>query len=120
MGAPGDSTSSIECTTTGDNGLFQSTPRGACANTTLASGATFISNVDGVANYTGNLTDVFGCIAQLGQSGGGFVHQLASVARALGADGSRVAGDEVTPGPPDRPLRRPGGGRGGQLRRARR
>ena len=88
MGAPGDSTASIACTTTGDNGLFQSKPRGTCTNSTLASGATFISNVDGVANYTGNLTDVFGCIAQLGQSGCGFEHQLASVARALGADGS--------------------------------
>ena len=88
MGAPGDSTSSVMCTTTGDNGVFQSTPRGTCTNTTLASGATFISNVDGVANYTGNLTDVFGCIAQLGQRGCGFEHQLASVARALGADGA--------------------------------
>jgi MYXO-CTERM domain-containing protein len=88
MGAPGDSTSAIECTTTGDNGVFQSTPRGTCTNTTLASGATFISNVNGEANYTGNLTDVFGCIAQLGQNGCGFEHQLAAVARALGADGS--------------------------------
>ena len=88
MGAPGDSVSSIMCTTTGDNGLFQSTPRGTCTNTTLASGATFISNVGGVANYTGNLSDVFGCIAQLGQRGCGFEHQLASVARALGADGA--------------------------------
>ena len=68
MGAPGDSTSSIMCTTAGDNGLFQSTPRGTCTSTTLTSGATFISNVGGVANYTGNLTDVFGCIAQLGQT----------------------------------------------------
>ena len=88
MGAPGDSTTSIMCTTSGDNGAFQSTPRGSCTNTTLASGATFISNVDGIANYTGNLTDVFGCIAQLGQSGCGFENQLASVARALGADGA--------------------------------
>ena len=88
MGAPGDATSSIECTPTGDNGLFQSTARGACTNTTLTPGATFISNVDGVANYTGSLTDVFGCIAQLGQSGCGFEHQIASVARALGADGA--------------------------------
>ena len=88
MGAPGDSTSSIMCTPAGDNGAFQSTPRGTCTNTTLASGATFISNVGGVANYTGNLTDVFGCIAQLGQYGCGFENQLASVARALGADGA--------------------------------
>ena len=88
MGAPGDSTTSIMCTTNGDNGLFQSAPRGTCTNTTLAPGAAFISNVNGVANYTGNLTDVFGCIAQLGQNGCGFENQLASVARALGADGA--------------------------------
>ena len=88
MGAPGDSTASIMCTTTGDNGVFQSTARGTCTNTTLAPGATFISNVDGQANYTGNLSDVFGCIAQLGDRGCGFEQQLASVARALGADGA--------------------------------
>src|SRR5450432_299994 len=77
MGAPGDSSSSIMCTTSGDNGGFQSTPRGTCTNTTLPAGAAFISNVGGVANYTGNLTDVFGCIAQLGQFGCGFENQLA-------------------------------------------
>jgi MYXO-CTERM domain-containing protein len=88
MGAPGDSTTSIMCTTAGDNGVFQSTARGTCANTTLTPGATFISNVDGQANYTGNLTDVFGCIAQLGDRGCGFEQPLASVARALGADGA--------------------------------
>ena len=95
MGAPGDSSSSIQCTTTGDNGVFQSTPRGACTNTTLTPGATFISNVDGSANYTGNLTDVFGCIAQLGQNGCGFEHQLASVARALGADGAPAPSSNI-------------------------
>jgi MYXO-CTERM domain-containing protein len=88
MGAPGDSTSSIQCTATGDNGVFQSTPRGSCTNTTLSPGATFISNVDGVANYTGELEQVFSCMAVLGSQGCGFEHQLASVARALGADGS--------------------------------
>jgi MYXO-CTERM domain-containing protein len=88
MGAPGDSTSSIMCTRTGDNGVFQSTARGTCTDTTLSPGATFISNVGGQANYTGSLTDVFGCIAQLGDRGCGFESQLASVARALGADGA--------------------------------
>ena len=38
-------------------------------------------------NYTGNLADVFGCIAALGESGCGFEHQLAAITRALGADG---------------------------------
>ncbi len=88
MGAPGDSTSSIACTTVGDDGIFQSTPRGSCAATTLTGGATFISNVGGVANYTGTLEGTFGCIAQLGDKGCGFEHQLSAVARALGADGA--------------------------------
>ncbi len=88
MGAPGDATSSLGCTTMGDHGLFQSEPRGTCTDTTLAAGATFISNVGGVLNYTGNLSDVLSCIADLGDYGCGFEHQLASVARSLGADGS--------------------------------
>jgi len=53
----------------------------------LAPGATYLSNVDGVANYTGQLTDVLACITPLGANGCGFEHQLASVVRALGADG---------------------------------
>jgi MYXO-CTERM domain-containing protein len=88
MGAPGDSTQDIGCTAVGDDGVFQSTARGACTATTLTTGATFITNVDGVPNYTGTLQSTFGCIAQLGQNGCGFEHQLASVARALGADGA--------------------------------
>ncbi|HVT08473.1 MAG TPA: hypothetical protein VHO67_13520, partial [Polyangia bacterium] len=87
MGAPGDSSSSIGCSATGDNGVFQSTPRGTCTNTTLTAGSTFISNVGGQANYTASLPDVFSCIAQLGSGGCGFEHQLAAIARALGADG---------------------------------
>ena len=50
-------------------------------------GATFISNIGGVRNYTGNLEDVFTCIAALGETGCGFEHQFASILRALGADG---------------------------------
>ena len=73
--------------TGGKNGIFQYAPRGACTATGLADGATFISDVNGVRNYTGNLEDVFTCMAALGESGCGFEHQFASVARALGADG---------------------------------
>ena len=76
------------CSGLGNAGIFQSTARGSCTNTTLAPGATFISNVGGQRNYTGDLSDVFSCIAVLGESGCGFEHQLASVARALGADGA--------------------------------
>jgi hypothetical protein len=88
LGAPGDLSASIGCTATGDDGVFQSTPRGTCASTTLTPGSTFISNAAGVANYTGTLPNVFSCIAQLGAQGCGFEHQLAAVARALGADGA--------------------------------
>ena len=38
-------------------------------------------------NYTGDISDVFSCIALLGEGGCGFEHQFASVLRALGADG---------------------------------
>jgi len=86
MGAPGDATASIGCTAGGDQGIFQSQPRGDCQGA-LAPGASYISNVGGVANYTGQLTDVLACITPLGANGCGFEHQLASVARALGADG---------------------------------
>jgi hypothetical protein len=87
MGAPGDSTSSLACTREGDQGVFQSQPRGDCQAALLAPGATYLSNVGGVANYTGQLTDVLACITPLGANGCGFEHQLASVVRALGADG---------------------------------
>jgi hypothetical protein len=86
MGAQGDVMSSIDCTLAGDNGLFHVAAQ-TCPSTTLDPGATFISNVGGVANYTGNLADVLSCILPLGEAGCGFEHQLASVARALGADG---------------------------------
>jgi hypothetical protein len=87
MGAPGDSSSSIGCTFIGDDGQFHAEPQNGCASTGLDPGATFISNSGGVANYTGELSDVLTCIAALGSNGCGFEHQLASVARALGADG---------------------------------
>jgi hypothetical protein len=80
----------------GNKGIFQYSARGDCTATNLQPGATFISNVAGQANYTGNLADVFSCIAALGDQGCGFEHQFASVLRALGADGS-------APGSTDRP-----------------
>jgi hypothetical protein len=71
----------------GKKGIFQYAPSGGCGATGLAPGATYISNVAGVANYTGNLADVFTCIAALGEGGCGFEHQFAAIERALGADG---------------------------------
>jgi hypothetical protein len=87
MGAPGDSTSSIGCTMRGDQGAFQVAPRGNCVNTTLSPGATFISDADMMPNYTDPLGNVVECIELLGSQGCGFEHQLASIDRALGADG---------------------------------
>jgi hypothetical protein len=90
MGAPGDSTAEIACTASGDQGQFQAMPRGTCADTTLQTGATFISD-DGAGNknYTDTtLSQALQCIALLGDKGCGLEHQLASIDRALGADGS--------------------------------
>jgi hypothetical protein len=90
MGAPGDANSSIGCTIMGDQGQFQSLPRGTCTDSTLQNGATFISDVDMMPNYTDpSLAAVFQCIALLGDTGCGYEHQLASIDRALGADGSQ-------------------------------
>jgi hypothetical protein len=89
MGAPGDSTSSIGCTKVGDQGEFQSMPRGTCSATSLDSGANYIISDPGdmMTNYTdANIADVFQCIALLGEKGCGFEHQLASIDHALGSD----------------------------------
>jgi hypothetical protein len=86
MGAGDGSIANCD-STGGRNGIFQYTARGACDTTGLATGATYIVDTGNVRNYTGNLEDVFACIAALGETGCGFEHQLASMARALGADG---------------------------------
>jgi hypothetical protein len=110
MGAPGDSTASLQCRELGDNGQFRlgattgvsgldagatgGAPGGddagapGCAGASLNAGARYISNVDGVANYTGDLSALLSCMTALGDNGCGFEHQLASISRALGADGS--------------------------------
>ncbi len=90
MGAPGDSTAQIGCTPSGNQGDFQYMPGpvATCTSTTISQGDTFISDVDGTKNFTDPIQSVFQCIAQLGDGGCGFEHQLASIDRALGADGS--------------------------------
>ncbi len=89
LGAPGDQAASIGCTQTGDQGMFQVQPRGTCTDSTLAPGATFISVGHGVANYTAaSVSDVVRCILPLGAEGCRFGHPLASIVRALGADGA--------------------------------
>ena len=72
----------------GDMGIFQYTPRGTCTASPLTAGATYLSNVGGQVNYTGDISAAFSCLAQLGDMGCGFEHQFASVLRALGADGA--------------------------------
>ena len=89
MGAPGDSTSAIMCTQSGDSGQFQSAERGMCGATTLTAGATFISDADMMPNYTDPIANVFQCIALLGDTGCGFENQLGSIDRALGGDGQQ-------------------------------
>src|SRR5204862_3244293 len=74
----------------GKKGIVQYTARGACAATNLMSGATFIENAAGVTNYTGDIADVFSCIAALGETGCSYTHQFAALARALGLDGVAV------------------------------
>jgi hypothetical protein len=80
------------CRPGGDQGIFQSAPRdtaGACTRGMLNAGQNFIigSNTANSGNFTGDITDAFSCIALVGDQGCGFEHQLASVLRALGADG---------------------------------
>ncbi len=75
------------CTPLGNQGEFFSQPEGTCLATTLTAGDTFISDVDGVSNFTDPIASVFQCIGFLGAGGCGFEHQLASIDRALGADG---------------------------------
>jgi hypothetical protein len=97
MGAPGDSTVALSCNH-GQSGDFQSMAQGTCLGTTLTPGATFITNADGMPNFTdGNIADVFQCIALLGDGGCGFENQLASIDAALGAQGLQPG---QTPNPP--------------------
>jgi hypothetical protein len=108
MGAPGDSTSSIGCTAMGDQGVLQSAPRSdvaltppiMCTDSTLTSVSnvdhTYISDVMGMQNFTAPISSVLQCISLLGDTGCGFEHQLASIARALGADGQGPPSDNAS------------------------
>jgi hypothetical protein len=79
--------------TGGDNGVFHfgvAANATGCTATGLADGATFISSTGGATpqtNFTGDITEVFKCIAPLGDTGCGYENQLYSIVRALGADG---------------------------------
>ncbi len=87
MGAPSDVMNQIMSTAQGDNGAFQSTPRGACTSTTLMNGATFLADDgNGTANFTDPMATVLQCISLVGNKASGFGQPLAAAARALGAD----------------------------------
>ncbi len=88
MGAPGDSTAAIQCTTMGDDGTFTSAPRGTCSSTGLASGATYLADGNGVTNFSGQLSATLQCISLVGDSGCGFSQPLAALDHALGVDGA--------------------------------
>jgi hypothetical protein len=73
------------CAYRGDQGAFQSMPRGVCTTAPLPAGQTFLSesNNQAIKNYTGDISDAFTCIAALGDGGCGFEGQLKSVRWAL-------------------------------------
>jgi hypothetical protein len=81
------------CAPGGQAGEFHDSPTAGCpaaaTGFTIPTGDHFISVINGQPNYapsTLDISDVFSCIANLGDTGCGFEHQLQSVVRALGAD----------------------------------
>jgi hypothetical protein len=84
-----------QCPVGGDGGQFHDQVGAGtassgmpCTSSGLNPGEHFISDVNGMTNYdtTLGIAKVFACIANLGQTGCGFEHQIQSVVRALGAD----------------------------------
>jgi hypothetical protein len=87
MGAPSDAQSSFNCTAQGDAGQFQSAAKGTCTDTTLAAGATYLTDDgNGTTNFTDPIGSVLQCISFVGDSGCGFGQPLAAAVHALGAD----------------------------------
>ncbi len=73
------------CAGNGQAGIFQwGAPMTSCARTT--DGARFLANVNGVTNYTGDISSLFSCVAALGEGGCGYEQTLLAVTHALGAD----------------------------------
>ena len=79
------------CSENGDDGLMQNTAHPPTGGTCSPprNGARYIEDVAGapgqprIKNYDGDLDDVFGCIARLGNSGCGVEQHLESMRRAL-------------------------------------
>ena len=88
MGAPSDVMAQIMTTAQGDNGAFQSAPRGTCTSTTLMNGATYLAD-DGNGDGELHRSDGQGSSVHLPGRRlrhAGFGQPLAAAARALGAD----------------------------------
>lgn len=79
----GPTAPSASCRVGGDQGQFQVMPRVAGCSTGLDAGQHFLSSIDGVNNFTGDLASALSCIVPLGDSGCGYEHQFASMLRAL-------------------------------------
>jgi hypothetical protein len=77
-----------QCAIGGDQGILQAIPRGTCVESPVHGNFIAASENEANKNYDGTIEDAFTCIANLGQMGCGFEHQLESVAVALGARGS--------------------------------
>jgi hypothetical protein len=73
------------CTPGGKGGFFRTSPAGCMGPT-----GSFIdeSNNEATKNYPGTIDAAFACLANVGTTGCGFEHQLASAAVALGFNGS--------------------------------
>ena len=77
----GQTTPSPECPPLGDRGKFQVKPD---CGLNPATGGFWLSTGAGVTNnFTGNLTNVFSCMAELGTTGCGYEHQLQAIRGAL-------------------------------------
>lgn len=76
------------CPPNGDRGAFQNAARGKGGTCTAVPKDHYIISLEKGTrnNFTGDISDVFQCIAECGTGGCGFEHQLASVARALGGN----------------------------------
>ncbi len=98
MGAPSDVQASVGCTATGDGGQLRTIAPGACADATVAGGATYLADDgQGVKNYTGSMGALLQCLALVGDHGCGFGQPLAAAVRAVGADDLRAGAPTPPP-----------------------
>jgi len=76
------------CPPGGDKGILQNKARGDLGTcTTVPSDHWISASADGkLDNFTGDVSDAFACIAELGAYGCGLEHQIAAAARALGVE----------------------------------